>query len=248
MTDDLRPAPGHSASDALLAEQRRVRGSRASIARLLTRRRLRRRVLPPLAVGSIVLMGTGAAGVWVHGIVEPAKTSLVSAPAVTDPSAAIQQATLDQLRQQIAADEATLAALTGGKVSAGLAQAMAAATTAAVQPGQPANPTTNAGAPQAARAGAAKPPAGSLPAGNAAGHATASATGNAAGGGAGAAPTQPVAGGAPPVAQPAQPTAAPAPAQPTTAPAPAPTTAAPAPPPPPPPTVHATSGASGGHG
>lgn len=240
MTDELRPFSRPAVSDALLGEQRRMRNSRASIARALSGRRLRRRVVPPVAIGSMVLLGTAAAGIWVHGIVEPATTVLASAPGTADPSIAIQQATLDQLRRQIAADEATLAALTGGKVPASLAQATAAAALGASQASQPGQ---SAGAARQSLATSGK---------TAAGNTGGSAAKAAAGGAGGGVKVQPVAGATAPAAQPAQPTVNSAPQpQPTAAPAPAPkpapTTAAP-PPPPPPPTVHATSGASGGHG
>lgn len=245
MTDELRPFGRPAVSDALLGEQRRLRNSRASIARALSGRRLRRRVVPPVAIGSMVLLGTAAAGIWVHGIVEPATTTLASAPAAADPSTAIQQATLDQLRRQIAADEATLAVLTGGKVPASVAQAAAAATLGGGQPSQPGQPTGGARQP-AANAGKA--------ATGAVGGSTVAA-GKAVAAAAGGGQNQPAAGATAPAAQPVQPPANPAPQpQPTAAPAPAPapkpapTTAAPPPPPPPPPTVHATSGASGGHG
>lgn len=132
MTDELPRSSRRAVSDALLVEQRRVRGSRAAVARALTGRRMRRRVVPPLAIGSMVVIGTAVAGTWVHGIVEPTKTGFVSSSnqQAADPSAAIQQATLDQLRQQIAADEATLAALKAAKLS----QATTKPATAAGQP------------------------------------------------------------------------------------------------------------------
>ena len=131
MTDEPPRFSKRAVSDELLVEQRRVRGTRAAVARTLTGRRMRRRVVPPLAIGSMVVIGTAAAGTWVHGIVEPTQTGLVSSTQqAADPSAAIQQATLDQLRQQIAADEVTLAALKAAKLSH-------AATAPATQAGQP---------------------------------------------------------------------------------------------------------------
>ena len=171
MTDEPRRLSRHSVSDALLGEQRRVRGSRAAVVRALTGRRMRRRVVPPLAIGSLVVMGTAAAGTWVHGIVEPANTGLVSTQQPADPSAAIQQATLDQLRQQIAADEATLAALKVAKSQVASAQAAQAAQQvraaqqapavgggkAAARPTQPTKAAAAQPKPAVAAAPAAKP-------------------------------------------------------------------------------------------
>lgn len=142
MTDELRRLSNAAVSEALLVEQRRVRGARAAVARALIGRRTRRRVVPPLAIGSMVVIGTAAAGAWVHGMVEPANAGLVSsAQQAADPAVAIQQATLDHLRQQIAADEATLAALKVARLSQ-----------AATAPATPAGQSIRAAQPPAAGA------------------------------------------------------------------------------------------------
>ncbi len=101
MTDRFNPT-----GSALITEQNRVRRSRATAGRALTRRRWRRRVLPPLAVTSAVMLGTGTAGAWVHAALQTAS------PAANSDTTS-QLAGLDQLRQQLAADQQTLASLTG---------------------------------------------------------------------------------------------------------------------------------------
>lgn len=228
---------------ALIAEQQRVRGSRAATARALTRRRFRRRVLPPLAVTSVVLLGTGGASAWVYGAIEH-KTSTANGSNAND-----QLSTLEQLGAQLAADQQALASIAGappaGSVSAATSPSTDGGTSAAGQPlaTTPAG-TTPLGQPAQTRsvAGTSK---GTVNAGGAAG--TAVTTHPPAAG-----QTQPAGQPQPPAAQPpanpGAPTQAPKPA-----PAPVPTATAPAPapkptppPPAPTPTVHATSGASGG--
>ncbi|MDQ1539465.1 MAG: hypothetical protein QOH29_191 [Actinomycetota bacterium] len=231
---------------ALIAEQQRVRGSRAATARALTRRRFRRRVLPPLAVTSAVLLGTGAASAWVYGAIEH------KASTPTGSNADDQLSTLEQLRAQLAADQQALASIAGaapaGSDSAATLPSTDGSTSAAGQPlATTPSGTTPKGQPAPTRAavGTSKT-AGTVNAGGPAGTAVtthAPAAGQ----------TQPAAGqpqppAAQPTANPGTPTQAPKPA-----PAPVPSATAPAPapkptppPPAPTPTVHATSGASGG--
>jgi hypothetical protein len=233
MTDRFNPA-----GNALITEQNRVRRSRATAGRALTRRRWRRRVLPPLAVTSAVMLGTGTAGAWVHAALQTA-----SPAASTDTGS--QLAGLDQLRQQLAADQQTLASLTGvavpqaaGVAASGAATVVSAAPAAVTAgPALAAAPSTKAASGTKATtakgtASSGKTPTGAATAGGK--PATAQTAGQ-------PAPAQ--AGGGQPTTAPA-PAPAPAPttaaAKPTT-PAPAPTTQAPAPAP----TVHATTGASG---
>src|SRR5450432_2162898 len=127
--------------DASVAEQNRMRSTRATASRGLAQRRWRRRVLPPLAVTSAVLLGTGTAGAWVN-----AELTVKSAPpAATDASS--QLAALEKLRQQLSADQQTLAAMAVAVLSAqpqaGPTLATAATTTApAPAPGQPAQPSS----------------------------------------------------------------------------------------------------------
>jgi pilus assembly protein FimV len=228
MTDRQRPWNGEppvsnhgpTVPDAFVAEQNRIRSTRATAALGLTQRRWRRRVLPPLAVTSAVLLGAGTAGAWVNAEL----TAKSAPPAAADASSQI--ATLEQLRQQLSADQQTLAAMTVAVLSAqpqagsALTTPATAATTTAPAPGQAAAtpqlgkpksgttaPKTNA-APRVAGPAAVVPKAAS-PA------------------------TKPVTAAAAPVVAPAPaPAAAPAPA-PKQAPAPA------------PPPTHATTGASG---
>jgi len=211
--------------DAFVAEQNRMRSTRATASRGLTQRRWRRRVLPPLAVTSAVLLGTGTAGAWVN-----AELTVKSAPpAATDASS--QLAALEKLRQQLSADQQTLAAMAVAVLSAqpqaGPTLATAATTTApAPAPGQPAQPAQPSSAPQLG-----KPKAGTAT--------QKSTTAPRVAGPAAVAPKASSAAANPaPVAQPT--VAAPAPVRaPVVAP---PTQQAPAPAPPP---THATTGASG---
>lgn len=232
MADRFNPT-----GSALITEQNRVRRSRATAGRALTRRRWRRRVLPPLAVTSAVMLGTGTAGAWVHAALQTA-----SPAASTNPSS--QLAGLDQLRQQLAADQQTLASLTGVAVAqapAGAASTVISSAPAPVPAGQQPAAATGTTSAAGAKAATAKgtPAGGKTSTAGGAGHpATAQTAGKPAGAAAPAGTGQTSAGQPAPTTAPAPaPTAAPKP----TTPAPAPTTQAPAPPPP----VHATTGASG---
>ena len=214
-------------SDAFVAEQDRMRSTRAVAFRGLQQRRWRRRVLPPLAVTSVALLGTGAAGAWVN-----AELTAKSAP-LPAADASGQLATLEQLRQQLSADQQALAAITvalrPSSPQTGSSLAVTA-TTSAPAPGPTALPASR---PKPTSGGAALKPT-TVP--RIPGPTTAVAK-----------PSIPAAAAATSAAKPtvAKPTVAnPAPA-PTQAPAPAPApppTQAPAPKPPP---VHATTGASG---
>ncbi|HZV25478.1 MAG TPA: hypothetical protein VFG00_04225 [Acidothermaceae bacterium] len=215
-------APPVALSDTFIAEQDRMRSTRAVAARGLQQRRWRRRVLPPLAVTSAALLGTGAAGAWVNAEL----TAKTAPPAAPDASG--QLAALEQVRQQLSADQQALAAITvalrpsSPQTGSSLA---ATATTSAPAPGPTALPATRA---TSTNGGAALKPA-TVP--RTAGPTTA------------AKPSKPAAAALTPVAKPpvARPTVAPPAPAPTHAPAPPPAQA-PAPVPPP---VHATTGASG---
>jgi hypothetical protein len=218
---------------ALIAEQQRVRGSRAATARALTRRRFRRRVLPPLAVTSAVLLGTGGASAWVYGAIEH------KASTPTGSNASDQLSTLEQLRAQLAADQRALASIAGAAPAGSVAAATSPSVDGATSAGQPPGTTPPNGQPAPTRSGiGTSKTTGTVNTGGPAGTAVtthAPAAGQ----------TQPAAGQPqPPAAQPTANPGAPTPAPVPTAPAPAPK---PTPPPPAPtPTVHATSGASGG--
>ncbi len=210
-------APPIGLPDALVAEHNRMRNARATAARGLTQRRWRRRVLPPLAVTSAVLLGTGTAGAWVNAEL----TAKNTAPAPVDTSG--QLVALEQVRQQLSADELALAAMTAAARSArpqpASSLAAAAVTLAPAPSGTPAplavrRPTSTTVAPKpavhqrvVAPTAVARPSTATAPA---------------------------------PIAAPTPSIAAPAPVQVV-----APPTQAPAPAPPPPPPVHATTGASG---
>jgi hypothetical protein len=207
-------APQGALSNAFVAEQDRMRSTRAVAVRGLTQRRWRRRVLPPLAVTSAVLLGTGTAGAWVNAELAAKGAS----PAAPDASG--QLATLEQLRQQLSADQQALAAMTVAVLSArqqAPTSPATATTTSAPAPGQtgppPTLPKPTSG--KAALKPAAVPRVGGLTT-------------------AAPKPSTPTVAAPIPVAKPTVANPAPAPA--------APPTQAPAPAPPP---VHATTGASG---
>jgi hypothetical protein len=208
---ELEMTDGPTLPDAFVAEQNRMRSTRATASRGLAQRRWRRRVLPPLAVTSAVLLGTGTAGAWVNAELT-AKSAALAAP-----DASGELATLEQLRQQLSADQQTLAALTLAQQSAQQTAPTLAttATTTAPAPGQP---------PSALQP--AKPPSGTAPKAPAAPRVAGPAV---------VAPKASTAAAIPAPAAVAPPAVvAPAPAPPTVK--------APAPAPPP---VHATTGASG---
>jgi len=217
-TEPIMPSdtPQGALSDAFVAEQARMRSTRAIALLGLQQRRWRRRVLPPLAVTSVALLGTGAAGAWVN-----AELTAKSA-AATAPDQSGQLAALEQLRQQLSADRRELAAITLAlhPSSPPAASSLAVtATTSAPAPG----PATVPGARPKSTSGTAAPKPAAVP------RVTAPTT-------AAVKPSNPTSAAVakPTVVNPA-PTQAPAPA-----PAPAPTQApAPAPP------THATTGASG---
>ena len=143
---------------ALIAEQQRVRGSRAATARALTRRRFRRRVLPPLAVTSVVLLGTGGASAWVYGAIEH-KTSTANGSNAND-----QLSTLEQLRAQLAADQQALASIAGAAPAGSVAAATSPSTDGGTSVAWPAachhavryDPPGPAGAPTRSAVGTSK--------------------------------------------------------------------------------------------
>lgn len=210
-------APPGPLSDAFIAEQDRMRSTRAIAVRGLQQRRWRRRVLPPLAVTSAALLGTGAAGAWVN-----AELTARSAPPAA-PDASGQLAALEQVRQQLSADQQALADITVALRPATANTHAARATTSAPAPGPATLPAARSTSPSgAATVKAPTPPRVARPT-------TAAAK-----------PSKPAVPALTPVAKPTVVTPAPAPTQ---APAPVPPpTHAPAPVPPP---VHATTGASG---
>jgi len=126
---------------ALVDEHARRLRTRSAASRVLARGRARRRVLPPLVVGSGALLGSSVIGVWVFGQV-PSDTA--TAPTTTVPSTtapgpgpaaiAADAAALTRLRQELAADNAAIAGLassgagaaTGPSVTQGSRAAVAA--------------------------------------------------------------------------------------------------------------------------
>ncbi|HUY21584.1 MAG TPA: hypothetical protein VMV22_04510 [Acidimicrobiales bacterium] len=127
--------------DALVDGHARLVGARSAARKVLARGRARRRIVPPLVVGSGALLGSSVIGVWVFGQAPiAASTATVTAPAPSVTTASGQDqaqlgadvVALDHLRQVLAADEAAIAGL--------------ATSTTNTAPGSPA-PGTAAGAP-----------------------------------------------------------------------------------------------------
>ncbi len=177
MTDRGGERSRASGAEALFAEQARVRRSRAGAGRVLAARRARRRLMPPLAAGSVVLLGTGAFTAWIHAIADASAASSnaavsSSAPPSAPSTSSVDQATLDQLRHQISADESALAAIHGqlaaldahpaqpGKPSpANVARTTAAAPPKAAAPAKQAVAPAPPPKPAATKAAPAPPPA-----------------------------------------------------------------------------------------
>jgi len=137
-------APPGPLSDAFIAEQDRMRSTRAIAVRGLQQRRWRRRVLPPLAVTSAALLGTGAAGAWVN-----AELTARSAPPAA-PDASGQLAALEQVRQQLSADQQALADITVALRPATANTHAARATTSAPAPGPATLPAARSTSPSGA--------------------------------------------------------------------------------------------------
>lgn len=97
---------------------RQVASSRQRATRVLARQRLRRRVVPPLIVGSTVLLGGGLSAAWVNGTLRAtpsAATSEVRPSAAWAKASAKAQAVelqaLDHVRQALAADSQMISSL-----------------------------------------------------------------------------------------------------------------------------------------
>ena len=114
--DSSQVAP--TAISAFSNLNRQVASSRRRATRVLARQRLRRRVVPPLIVGSTVLLGGGLSAAWVNGTLRAtplAATSEVRAsPAWVKASAkaqAVELQALDHVRQALAADSQMISSL-----------------------------------------------------------------------------------------------------------------------------------------
>lgn len=96
-------------TDRLAASVRRVHAARAAVSAASQRASARRRLLPPLAVGSAALIGASGVATWVtagvHGPAAPA------AAASAEPVVAADDAALATARQQVASVEQAIAAL-----------------------------------------------------------------------------------------------------------------------------------------
>ncbi|HLI72769.1 MAG TPA: hypothetical protein VKU86_02740 [Acidimicrobiales bacterium] len=99
---------------ALADHQRRLAGTRTAARRLVARAQARRRLLPPLVVGSGAILGSSVLGAWILGqqppTVRPAATPTApSSSGDTELSADI--AALQGLAQTLAADRTAISAL-----------------------------------------------------------------------------------------------------------------------------------------
>jgi hypothetical protein len=131
------PTPASEVPAGLAASSKRVASSRDRAKRSLERARLRRRMMPPFAVGSALLVGTAAVGGWVRTVAHvpaatgsaPATSSLPQSNART--SASSQQLALDaqalqRLARTLAAERAAIAAM-GNSTTAAIQRAASAA-------------------------------------------------------------------------------------------------------------------------
>lgn len=107
------PQAGRAPStDRLAASVRRVHAARATVSAAAERAGARRRLLPPLAVGSAALIGASGVAAWVaagmHGTAAP---SAATATAATDPTMSADTAALTEARQQLSSVEQAIASL-----------------------------------------------------------------------------------------------------------------------------------------
>lgn len=132
--------PGESLlPDELLASSHRMAASRAKGARMLTRSRARRRILPTIVVASMALFGAGLANAFVGSTFVPTtNVTTTSATAATTQQNATNAITLARLSAAIAADQRTLAALASSTARTSAAAVSGGASqisTASSQPG-----------------------------------------------------------------------------------------------------------------
>ncbi len=132
--------PGESLlPDELLAASHRMAASRAKGARMLSRSRSRRRILPTIVVASMALFGAGLANAFVGSTFAPTTSvTTTSATAATSQQNATNAITLARLSAAIAADQRTLAALASSTAKTSAVAASAGASpisTATSQPG-----------------------------------------------------------------------------------------------------------------
>jgi hypothetical protein len=151
------PASGATLPEALVDEHARLVRSRSTARKILSRARARRRLVPPLVVGSGALLGSGVVGAWVFGqttaaTVSTTSPSTSSAPAVSTTTAPDQVqlggdvAALDRLRQALSADEAAIAGLSAPSATAGTGAAVPGPSAASKSGAPPAAHSTGSGA------------------------------------------------------------------------------------------------------
>ena len=107
-----------SPSSAFSKLNREVASSRRRATRVLARQRLRRRVVPPLMVGSTVLLGGGLSAAWVNGTLRatPATATREVMPSAAWAKAsakaqAVELQALDHVRRALAADSQMISSL-----------------------------------------------------------------------------------------------------------------------------------------
>lgn len=133
------PAPGAIAVPAeLAASADRMAASRARARSALDRARLRRRMLPPVAVGSVVLIGTAVVGGWVRSVAHmPTTPGIAAAPsnsAASSKQLSLDAAALARLAQTLAAEKRAIAGL-GQSTSSAIERATARAAAGAAASG-----------------------------------------------------------------------------------------------------------------
>jgi len=155
---------------AVVDQHARLTASRRAARRVLARGRMRRRVVPPLVVGSGVLIGSSAIATWVHGQVGAAGATAArsaATPTTVPPGVAQLSAdvvALQRVRQALATDEAAITALSSpgaGSAPSGT-PAPSAGTGTAPSPSSP-GPSAHVGSSGAGAPGSGTTPAPAAP-------------------------------------------------------------------------------------
>ena len=150
MTDDV------ALPEALVDQHARLAGARAASRRLVARALSRRRLLPPLVVGSGAVLGSSAVAAWlldqqlpVPAPAAPTVSTTARATSAGDTELSADVAALDRLAQTLAADRAAIAGLD----AAGAARATSGGSGSGAAPSS----VAGAGAPAPSPVGATAP-------------------------------------------------------------------------------------------
>lgn len=150
------PDPSPGLPKELLERHRRVLSTRERARRSIAKARQRRRIVPPLAVGSAVLVGSGLAATFVDGTLPGVATRAApTSAAATTASAASSAvaATLAKVRQALKTDEQALVGLGKAATTAAARAKADARTTVVVGTGGASGGSTSPSAPGAGAAG-----------------------------------------------------------------------------------------------